>query len=141
MTLKDQIFQDFVTAMKNKDSLRKNILGNIKTKIVISEKTQEVTDKDVITFIQKEVNNLKATIEFEGIKEDLRNQALAEKNILDVYLPSQMTESEIRVRLIEGLKSWKIEKNIGSIMRFSKDNFQGKFDMSELSEIAKSIIS
>lgn len=41
MTLKNKINTDYLTAFKEKDTLKKNLLWEIKTEIVLLEKTKE----------------------------------------------------------------------------------------------------
>lgn len=140
MTLKETLFADFITAMKNKDSITKNILWIIKTKITLIEKEKwEVSNDDVINLIQKEVKSLDSTINFEWIKVELKEQAEIERKILEKYLPAKLTKDEVVAEIMNAINSWIINKDIWSIMRFSKEKFTWKFDFKELSEIAKEL--
>lgn len=139
-TLKEKIVSDFMEAFKNKETLKKNILGSVKSKITVLEKTQPVTDNDILALIQKEINQLQSTIDFTGIKEELKLQAIEEKKILEIYLPEQMTEEEVKSEIEAMINSGQVEKNMGSVMKMAKEKYQGKFDMSKLSALVKAMI-
>jgi len=63
MTIKDKILENFIQAIKNKDQTTKNILGNIKTQIVLFEKNKNITDDDILSMIQKEIKKLESIID------------------------------------------------------------------------------
>lgn len=140
MTLKEQIMQDFMSAMKEQNIIAKNILWNIKTEIIIQEKIKEVSDIEILQLIQKEVKKLDATINFEWIKNELKIEADKQKLVLVKYLPEQLTDAEVLNIINTAILNWEIEKNVGSIMKFAKNKFQWQFDMKKLSDLIKSII-
>ena len=101
MTLKEQIFADFITAMKAKDDVAKSALSSVKAKITEAEKATgdwKPTDGEVLKIVIKAI---KQREESQSIYEKAgrEEQALAEASeaaVLKNYLPKPMTEVEIR---------------------------------------------
>ena len=87
-TLKEQIMADFVTAFKAGDSVKKNALGNIKSKIAVLEKTQAVDDAVIISLISKEISSLTGSKDFDKLSPALKESYTAEANALSGYIPS-----------------------------------------------------
>lgn len=132
MTLKNKINTDYLTAFKEKDTLKKNLLWEIKTEIVLLEKTKEVSDDDIINIISKIIKKVQATIDTcpETHKEIL-DKAIMEMSILKEYLPQQLSEAEIK-DIIYSQLYW---KNMWEVMSFFKTNYNGKVDMSLVSKL------
>lgn len=101
MDLKNQIFADFITAMKAKDDVAKSALSSVKAKITEAEKATgdwKPTDGEVLKIVIKAI---KQREESQSIYEKAgrEEQALAEASeaaVLRNYLPKPMTEDEIR---------------------------------------------
>ena len=138
MNLIETINKDYLTAFKNKETVRKNLLWEIKTEIVLLSKEKEVVDADVFNIIQKQLKKIQATIDTcpESHKAVLE-QANEEKTILTQYLPKQLTEEEI-TSIIKDQLSW---KNIWETMSFFKQNYSGRVDMKLISQIYNNINS
>lgn len=100
MDLKNQIFADFITAMKAKDDVAKTALSSVKAKIVEAEKATgdwQPTDSEVLKIVIKAI---KQREESQSIYENAgrTEQAFAEASeaaVLRNYLPKPLTESEI----------------------------------------------
>ena len=132
MSLTSKISEDLKTAMKEKNTTKLSVLRVLKSEIQRSEQTAngkiELTDGDVIKVVKKLI---------EGIKETTKNQD--ELNMLDTYLPQQMSESELRLvatKLKEAGNS-----NVGEFMKYFKNNHDGLYDGKKLSNIVKEILS
>lgn len=129
MTLKTRVSDDLKTAMKEKNAGKLSILRVLKSEIERNEQTSngrvELSDGDVIKLTKKLV---------EGIKETTGNQA--EISALEIYLPSQLTEEQIKeIITISSLT------DMGSIMKYFKTNHDGTYDGKTLSGIVKTLIS
>lgn len=138
MNLIETINKDYLTAFKKKETIRKNLLWEIKTEIVLLSKEKEVQDTDVFNIIQKQLKKIQATIDTcpESHKAVLE-QANEEKTILTQYLPQQLTQEEI-TSVIQDQLSW---KNIWETMSFFKQNYSGRVDMKLISQIYNNINS
>lgn len=107
MSLFDQISNDIKEAMKAKDKVRLETLRNVK-KVFLEAKTapganDTLTDDNALKIIQKLVKQGKDSAEiYKGQgHEDLAGDELAQVNVLEAYLPKQMTEAELEAALKE----------------------------------------
>lgn len=104
MTLKEKINADFIVAMKAKDLVGKSALSSIKSKITEGEKSNgnsELSDQEVLKVVTTAIKQRKQSYDafITGGREDLAVSEQEEMKVLEVYLPTQMTESEIETSL------------------------------------------
>jgi len=100
MTLKERINKDYMTAMKEKNSLVKNLLSVVKGEIQNVEIDKgEITDNDVIKVLSKTSKSLKEMAS-NGSKE-----AMLELEAIQSYLPKQMSKEEITQKVTELINS------------------------------------
>ncbi len=128
-----------IEALKNHDKVARAILSVVygKCKNESIEKglnAKSLPDEDVLHIIQKTIKELDE--EKAGYLKVNRTESAEEidkqKKVLEVYLPKQLTEDEIRAEIA------KLEdKKIPSVMKHFKANFAGKCDMGLVSKIAK----
>ena len=98
--LYQNVTNDMKDAMRNGDKETLSTIRMLKSSIDlerINNKLDEVSDDLVITVVSKQIKTLNETInDFEkGGREDLKENALREVNILSKYLPEQLTEEEL----------------------------------------------
>jgi uncharacterized protein YqeY len=137
MTLKEKINADFMEAYKSKDMEKKNFLGVLKGAIQTQEGKQiESTDENVLKVIKAFEKGINETIESKTkIGEDV-SQQLVEKKYLEVYLPTLMSDDEIRSIVKEFLSREGITKNQGFLMGLFNKEQKGKgFDNKTVSKI------
>lgn len=118
MNLKTKINADYISAFKNKDVVTKNLLSVIKGECQTFEKNNgidNISDDEVTKILNKNIKSLKETILLmnESTSKELTKKEL---EILESYLPKQMTEEEIRVKIIE-LNENGEANNIAEVMR------------------------
>ncbi len=111
MKLRDKINKDYMTAFKEKNTSVKNLLSVIKGEIQTIEKNKgvELSDDDVVKILTKTSKSLKEMAN--SGSEDAKN----ELDIIEAYLPKQMSESEITNKVKELIGQG--FNNIGSIMK------------------------
>lgn len=132
MKLKEKINKDYITALKEKNTISKGLLSVIKGEIQTAEKGKnatEVTDRDVIKILNKTAKSLKETISFGG------EQAKIELGIVESYLPTQMTREEITTKVTEVFNSG--STNMGAIM---KEFAELPADRKIVSEVARELL-
>ncbi|MGE5632473.1 MAG: GatB/YqeY domain-containing protein [Caulobacteraceae bacterium] len=99
MSLKEVLQSDLKSAMKEKDTIRKNVITMVRAGILQIEKDKkiELDDEGVIEVIAKGVKQRKDSIpEFEkGNRPDLVENIEKEISILMSYLPQQLSEDEL----------------------------------------------
>lgn len=142
MTIEKRIETDFLTAFKAKNMELKNFLGTIKGEMQTLKKNlmvDSLSDEESIKLLTKFAKNTKETISL--LEKEQGNLMYAtpalttarfELNILESYLPKQMSEAEINQKLEQILASG--ITNIGQIM---KEFAQLPADKKLVSELAR----
>lgn len=130
----DTIRKDMFDAKKAKDTVKANLLSTLFSEIfTLSKSGKELTVDDEIKIIRKFLKNIEETLSFD-ITEENKTKFLAEKQILESYLPKQMTGEEIEkivsLMISEG-------KTIKDIMPFFKQNYAGLYNGKTVSEVVK----
>ena len=143
MTLLDTINNDMKNYMKEKDSFSLGVVRMVKGAIQLESinKKKELTDEEIISVISKQIKMRKDSIvEFEkGNRQDLVEQNKKEIEILNKYMPEQLSMEEInKIRdeaflLIKPTSS----KEQGLIMKEITPKLKGRADMSLVSGIIK----
>lgn len=138
MTLED-FKKEKVSAMKSHDKDAVSALNVIITKIMnlsIEKRAQgsAITEADIDGLLQKAEKELVEEREgFIKAGRDENVQSLTQQiEIIKKYLPKLLSKEEI-VEIIEGLQ----DKTMPSIMKYFKQNYQGKVDMRLVQELAK----
>ena len=111
--LKEKINADYMAAFKTRNTVAKNLLSVIKGEIQTIEKNTGVdnmSDEDVTKILNKTVKSLKETnASFPSA------QTAEELFIVESYLPKQMNETEITVKIQELVGEG--ASNVAEIMR------------------------
>lgn len=125
MLLKERINKDIVVAMKNKDNNKRDVLRVLKGEI---DRSESKTDEDVVSLVKKMVDNIKTTTNDSN-----------EVDILQVYLPRQLSDDEITNLVNEqiDIHGYSSPKEMGSLMTFFKENYNGQYDGKQLSLIVR----
>lgn len=144
--LKEKLMEDLKNSMKNKDEIRKNTVQMIRAAILQIEKDKgiQVEDDKILEIIAKEVKSKKDALkDFEKAnREDLISQTNAEIEILQEYLPQQLSREEIKVELekiISKLGATTM-KDMGAIMKEAKAQMGASADGKTINEVAKEIM-
>lgn len=147
MTIQERIFNDLKTAMKNKDmaklSVLRMIISSIKNKEL--EKKSSLVDEDVLAILSSEAKKRREAIS--GFEKAGRPElAQGEKNELEIiqsYLPEQMTEEEIRdiVKLAVEETGAQGMKEIGLVMKEIMPKVKGKADGNLVNSIVKEFLN
>lgn len=138
--------KDMMTAKKDRDAVKANLLSTLVAEAVMVGKNdgnRETTESEVITMIKKFVKNADETISIARSMGKEPAKEIAEKAILETYLPKQMSESEIEnavAAIIETLPEKNV-KMMGKVMAALKEKFEGAYDGKLASEIIKKKLS
>ena len=141
--MRDTILKDLVLAMKNKDKETLSVLRMVKGAMQLEEinKKHELDDEEVISVIAKQIKTRKESIvEFEKANRgELIEQTQKEIDILNKYMPRQMSEEEIN-KVIDELFN-KVQptsvKDMGKVMKEIAPLVKGKADMSLVNKLIK----
>ena len=109
------------------------------------EKESQLTDEEVIDVISSEIKKRKeAIVLFEkGGRQDLVEKETKEKEILEKYLPEQLSEEEVKKLVNEAIAKTgaKEIKDMGRVMAELMPQIKGKADSSLVSKIVKETLT
>lgn len=133
----EQVQKELIQAMKNKDTVRKSVLGDVKTtalNLAIEEKHKEnVTEDNVVTAMKKYQKVCQAQIDTcPASRPDLIRGFRACIKCIDEYLPKQLTEEEINEILITVQP-----KTIPEAMKIFTLAYRGQVDMKLVNKLVK----
>lgn len=144
MNLNERINEDIKNAMKEKDNFKLGVIRMVKGAIQLSKINlkHELSDEEVIDVISKQIKMRKDSIkEFENAgRNDLAEQNKKEIEILNQYMPKQLSENEIEKIIDDAFKKINptSQKQMGLIMKEVSPQLKGKADMGEVNKIIKS---
>jgi len=148
MALKNQIDQDIKSAMLAKDQARLRGLRAIKSAILLAEtdKSAGVFDEQAeIKVLQRLVKQRKESAEIyeQQNRPDLLAIEKEEQEVIEQYLPKQMSRDEIK-KVVEEIVTQvgaQSIKDIGKVMGKANSTLSGKADGKTISEIAKEVLT
>ncbi|MCY7293207.1 MAG: GatB/YqeY domain-containing protein [Ferruginibacter sp.] len=149
MNLETQIMGEMKDAMKAKDEAALRTLRAIKAEI-IKAKTEpgaggEINEATEQKFLQKMVKQRKdsLTIFVEQGREDLAAKEKEELEIIQRFLPEQLTEEEItaEVKTIIASSGASSAADMGKVMGLATKQLAGKADGKVISGIVKSLLA
>ena len=141
--LSERINNDLKEAMKNKDSFKLGVIRMVKGAMQLekSNPRAELTDDDEIKVLSKQIKMRKESIvQFEAAgREDLAEQNRKELEILNSYMPEQLSLEEINKildKVFEEVKPTSV-KDLGMILKTLSPLVKGKADMSLVNSLIK----
>lgn len=143
MTLLEQINNDMISYMKNKDSFSLGVVRMVKGAIQLEKinKKRDLTDEEVVAVIAKQIKMRNDSItEFsKANRTDLVEQYQKEITLLEGYMPEQLSIEEINKIIDEAFTKVNptSSKHMGLIMKEVSPKLKGKADMSNVSTIIK----
>ncbi len=139
MTKIDDMQKEILTAMKEKDTLKLNVLKMVKGAIQLEKinNGRELNDELFIDVVVKQIKERNESIEEfkRGNRQDLVDKTQAEIDILNTYLPEQLSEEEVdkTIEEIFALVKPTSQKDMGAIMKEATAKLKGKADMKMVS--------
>jgi len=147
MPINETIEKDFLAAYKAKDEAVLSVLRMLKSTLKnkqIELKIDSLNDTEVIGIIRKEIKQRKESAdEFEkGKRSDLAEKELAEAEILQKYLPAELSDDEIKEIVKSALAESGVtdSKDFGKAMSFVMPRLAGKADGSKISAIVRELL-
>jgi len=142
-----KITQDMKTAMKNREKEKlltiRMIISALKQK-AIDEKI-EITDDITLAVINKMIKQRHQSIAMynEAGRDELSAKEQAEINILEPYLPQQMSEEQVRevVASIITQTNSSSMKDMGKVMGAVRPALMGKADIGKVSAVVKELLN
>ncbi len=144
--LKEKLQEDMKAAMMARDEARLSTIRFIISDMNYAkiEKQRELTDEDVIGLIERQVKRHKESIEgFEkGNRIEMAAKEKAELEILQAYMPAQMSQEEVEKAVMDALNSTGATSitEMGKVMG-ALASLKGKADFGLVSQLVKEKLS
>lgn len=141
--MRERILNDLKEAMKAQDKEALAVIRMVKGAMQMEELNlkRELTDDEVIGVIAKQIKTRKESIvEFEkGSRADLVEKTAKEIELLNTYMPEQLSMEEVNQKIEEAIKEVNPTsmRDMGKLMAYLNPILKGKTDMSEVSKLIK----
>jgi len=135
------------TAMRAQDKARLGVIRLMLAAIkqIEIDKRIELDDTEILAVLDKMLKQRRESIiQYEkGNRQDLADQEKFEIDLIQTYMPSQLTESEIKQLISEAIaeSGAKTQQEMGKVMAILKPKMQGRADMSLVSSQIKQQLS
>ena len=152
MSLREKIETDYKNALKSKDknkiSTYRLILAGIKDLDINNRSApqkKETDDGDITKLLKKMIKQRSESIEV--YKKNNRNDLLeieqSEVSVLNLYLPKQLSEEEIKKICLDIISSTSASsiKDMGKVMGELKKNYADTIDFSKAGSILKELLN
>lgn len=145
--LKQQIEEQIKNALKGGEELRLSTLRFLLSAIKNDEiaKQREVTDEEVISVVRHQVKQRKESIEAfqKGGREELAEKERQELEILNKFLPQQLSEEEVKKMVQETIAELpeSERKNFGKVMGVVMGRIKGQTEGNIVAKVVKEVLS
>lgn len=149
MSLKDTIKNDVIVALKTGDKEKaltlRTLQAAIKDREIDLHKREEgLSDEEVIEVMMREVKKRRDAMEAfsQGGRKDLVDKEAKELALLEVYLPAQLAEDEIKKEVMLAIEETHVTRtaDIGRIMKVLMPRLKGRADGNKVREIAQQML-
>ncbi len=148
MSLQSKIMEQLKVAMKAKDKVALQSLRAVKSEILLAQTKSadaQFTEADEIKLLQKLVKQRKdsAALYIEQSRQDLADPELAEATIIAQFLPTQMSNEDLKSFINELISKVGASgmKDMGKVMGMASKELAGKADGKAISSIVKELLS
>jgi len=141
MSILEQINNDFQQAFKNREesaiSTLRLLLAALKNERI--KKMADLEDEDVIKILKSEIKKRnEAILDFQkGKRDDLVQKEKAEIKIIEKYLPAQMSEEQVWLKVRGILDQIEDKGNLGKVMGQIMSELKGGADGSLVRKIVE----
>ena len=143
----EKITKDLTEAMKDKDTFRTSVLRMLKSALKNEEinKKSPLTDDEVLAIIKKQVKTRKDSMnEYASYNRmDLADSLQKEIDILNEYLPEELSDEELEKIVKETITKVKAEsiKQMGMVIKTISSEYGARCDMAKVSKLVKERLS
>lgn len=148
--LKDKLQDDMKAAMIAHDETKLSTIRMLKSAIQYYEIQKggagyEATNEDVIDVIGKEIKKRKESIELykQGNRPEAAQKEADELQVLESYLPEQMSEDEVRLLVKDAIDQTGASspQDMGKVMSILMPKVKGKADSTMVSNVVRESLS
>jgi uncharacterized protein YqeY len=149
MNLKELIDNDIKTAMKARDQVALRTLRSIKSAILLLETAEgrepgPITEAEGLALLTRQLKQRRESIkEFtKNHRLDLAQSEQEEAEVIERYLPKQLSQEEIRAELTDLISQLGAAglQDLGKVMKAAKPQFSGRADGEVVATLAKQLL-
>ncbi len=162
MSLKVKLLDDLKDAMKNKDAEKKTVIQILKTEILYLEKEkqasankdnaedaemsgkEDLSDTEILAVINKEIKKRQDVLPeyIKSNRADLIESVKTQLEILQNYLPKQLTDEELKVVVTAAIAEIGATsmKEMGQVVNLTKEKVAGGADNGRISKMIKELL-
>ncbi|MGC1305893.1 MAG: GatB/YqeY domain-containing protein [Phormidesmis sp.] len=151
MSLKDRVSAEIKTAMKAKDKLRLETVRGIK-KVILEKESEirakgrdELSQEEELALVMQLAKQRRDSIQqyTDAGRDELADKEAKELEILEEYLPAQMSDAEVEAAVDEVITQTGASgpRDMGKVMGPVMKKLQGKADGAKVQAIVKSKLS
>lgn len=145
--LEQKLNEDMKTAMKAKDATTLDVLrmviSSIRNKAI--EIGKDLADADVVTVIKSDVKKIKDSLETfaSNARDDLAAKAKRELEILQTYLPAEMSDAELELQVRAKVQELGVTDpaQAGKVMGVLAKDLKGQADGSRIKAMLDKVLS
>ena len=105
------------------------------------KKGDSISDEDILNLLLNMIKQRKESVKVynEGGREDLAKREEKEIDVINSFLPHQITSDELDKILVEAISELECSsiKDLGKLISFLKEKYPGQLDMQEVANKAK----
>ncbi len=148
MSLEEKISQDYIQAMKARDSFTSSVVSFLRAQIKnikVDKRIEQVPDEEVIAVIKKQVKQRQDSINqfTSGGRLDLAEKEEKELVVLKKYLPAEMSAEQIKtiVEEVVAASGATSIKDMGKVMKETLARLAGQADNQTVGALVKERLS
>lgn len=149
MSIKEQLTADIQTAMKNRDEIRlttlRGVLGEIQNQEKLGKSAREFNDQEVLSVLTKQAKQRResALIYKDAGQYDRFQRESAEAEIIESYLPTQLTEDEVAALVDAEVQNQGVTtmRDMGKVVKAVLAKAEGRTDGKTVSTLVKARLS
>ena len=139
----ESLQSDLRDAMRARDQRRIDILRgviSVAKNLKIEKRAQNLDESELVAIVRKEAKKRDDIIEFatKGGRPEVAADAQAEKEILEAYLPQQLSEDEL-ASIVARLRDELGTADIGPLMKVLRERYAGRFDGKQASAAIRAL--
>ena len=149
MGLKEKLQSDLTDAIRSKDAVKSGtirmLLAAITNEEVAGKSAKVLTDAEVITVLSREAKKRREAVEAytNAKRDDLANKEKEEAAVIALYLPEQLSESDIKKLIADAIAETNAvgPAGMGLVMKVLQPKIAGKADGGVVSSLVKAALS
>jgi uncharacterized protein YqeY len=146
MTLNERLNEDMKQAMKSQDKFTLSVIRMVRSAIrnIEIDKKKTLNDQEVLDILSREIKQRKDSLqEFEKAgRDDLADKVKAEIEILNQYLPQQLSEDEVKELVKETIQEIgaSTKADMGKVMGAMMPKVKGRADGRLVNQIVQQLL-